>query len=410
MVEILVAIVIGMLVVIIIMQVLTQSEAGRRTTSNVAGAQTGGQLATFLIQRDLIQAGQGLVIDNFVFGYTPSNTPSLLNCRVASNLPFNGLPVVPVAIIPAGIAPGSPDNLWNIPQGDADSDMIAVAFGMATTMVEGVNVDPNPPAAVPPVFPLASAPYGINAAPGERDYMIVSENGLDCTLGKAVAVDVAARTVTLDQAPVAGYSTRAALYNLGPSNLADRWPRFAVYAVRNGMLTVCNFFPTGASPNGNDCTAPGSVNNPNVWTPVADNVVALRAQYGWETSVPPVGVVDSYCRTRLGAGGVCPGADSGSPAPSTIGTAAQKTCDWTRIGSVRFAVVVRSGQYEKTTVSPATLKLWPDSAVAPLTTGPVYTVPDQHYRYRVFESAVALRSTVGLGGGRNSATTSQCYN
>lgn len=416
MVEILVAALIGLIGVVIVTQVMTQSEAGRRTTSNVAGSQTSGQLAMFLMERDLMHAGQGIVLDNLVFNYASTATPSPLNCRISSNLPnlaFNNLPLAPAVIIPAGVAAGNADNLWNIPQGDANSDMIAVAYAGATAMAEGMNMAANSDP-TPPVYALSSI-KGINNVPGEIDYMVVSDSANpkpNCTLARATGLDLVNNTVTLDYDAGIAYGKGTSLYNLGPSNLAPstlaaRAPRFAVYAVRNGVLTVCDFFANG----GTDCTNAGSVNDPNVWTPVMENVVALQAQYGWETTNPADGVTDAFCKTRLGAGAVCPGTDNGSPAPTAAGglTAAQQACDWTRVTAVRFAIVTRSDQYEKTAVSPATIKLWPDSVVAPLTTGPVYAVPDRNYRYRVFQASVALRSTISIGGDPTVRATSVCY-
>jgi len=222
------------------------------------------------------------------------------------------------------------------------------------------------------------------------------------------ATDLANSMATLNYDAGIPYSQAAGIYNLGPSNIAGKAPRFVVYAVRQGVLTACDFFANG----GTDCTSAGSVEDPNVWTPVMDDVVALRAQYGWETSATPNGIIDAFCKSRLGAGGACPPADTGSPAPTKGAglTPAQQACDWTRITAIRFAIVTRSGQYEKADVSPASIKLWPDSATAPTTTGPVYQVPDRHYRYRVFESSVALRSTIGISsGGGTSRRTSQCY-
>lgn len=406
MVEVLIAALIGMIGVVIVMQVMTQSEAGRRTTANVAGNQTNGQLAAFLLERDLMQAGQGIVIDNAVFNYSSTSTPSPLNCTVRSNMAFNNLPLVPLAIIPAGAAAGTPSNLWNIPAGDANSDMIAVAYGGQTAVAEGTNMAANTIPTPPTYFLPTVSGIASGIAPGEIDYIVVSEAGQNCTLARVAGSDLTLNSVTLDFAAAGPiYTQDAVLYNLGPSNIAGKSPRFAVYAVRNGVLTMCDFFANG----GTDCTAAGSTGDPTVWTPVMDGVVAIQAQYGWETTAIPDGVIDTFCKTRLGANAACPVADTGTPAP-TRGGNASPACDWTRVVALRFALVTRSGHYEKTDVSPATIKLWSDSAVAPTSIGPTYTVPDRHYRYRVFQSTVALRSAIALGsGGGVSRTTSQCY-
>ncbi len=172
-------------------------------------------------------------------------------------------------------------------------------------------------------------------------------------------------------------------------------PVFAVYAIRNGMLTRCNFLDS-------NCADPTATNNPMVWMPVANDVVALVAQYGVDTNASNRdGVIDVFCKTRVPPGGACPVNDTGlSDTPGSAANQADRAEDWSRILAVRIAVVSRSGQAEKDPVSPATLKLWPDNASAadgPLTQGPVWNVPDQHYRYRVAYTTVALRNVIWRG-------------
>jgi hypothetical protein len=77
--------------------------------------------------------------------------------------------------------------------------------------------------------------------------------------------------------------------------------------------------------------------------------------------------------------------------------------------AVRIALVVRSSQFEKTQVSPASFTLWPDATsnsgcnnaaalTNPPNTGPVGTVPDRQYRYRIFETFVPLRNSIWMPG------------
>ena len=63
---------------------------------------------------------------------------------------------------------------------------------------------------------------------------------------------------------------------------------------------------------------------------------------------------------------------------------------------MRVAIVARSGLYEKEEVSPATIRLWEDSATPPTTTGPVWTLTadERHYRYKVFQTVVPLRNMI----------------
>lgn len=366
MVEILVGVMIGMIGVVVIMQVFSQSESGRRSAGGVADAQTNGLLAMFNIERDLQQAGLGL-----------ANT-TLLNCNLRSGLSFNNRPLLPAAIIPDGAAASSADNLWKIPPGDAGSDMVAIAYTTTASMVEGTT--------------LLNAPSGNVYQPTVRfglsnsDYMVVGESAKDCTLGRITSIDTAANTVTLNYGGVVTYTSSANLYHLGAT------PRFVVYAVRNGVLTMCDYWVS-------DCSSSSLTGDSTVWVPVADGVVALVGQYGWDTTNPPDMAANTYCKTYVAKGGTCPTTDTGSPAPTaaTGETTAQKICDWTRIPALRLAVVVRSGQYEKNEVSPSSIKLWQDSATAPTTTGPSYAPTDLHYRYKVFSTVIPMRNVIWLG-------------
>lgn len=418
MVEVLVAVLIGLITSVIIAQVLTKSEAGRRSVSGVVDSQSSGQVALFMLERDLAQAGQGLLIDYSAFtnqlSLRADDYPMPANCTVHSSMPFNGLKLLPIVIIPSGTG----SNIWRIPAGDAGSDMIGIAYATPSQMTEGVVMAPNASPA-PPVY--YAAPAGINVGVGEQDLMLATQDA-DCTMGIALSYETAGPSVTLDYSdPGVAYNAKAILYNLGPfringapvdanSAYAGHRPRVAVYAVRSGVLTVCDFLANG----GTDCTDASKVSDPTVWMPVAEGVVGLQAQYGWETTSPvPDGVTDVFCKTRLGAAGTCPNPDIPTPANAAL----QSACDATRVNAVKIALIARSSQFDKNVVSPPTVKLWADTTVQPTTVGPNFAVPDRHYRYRVFQSTVALRAAISLGAAGSTLSTptplktrtGQCY-
>lgn len=368
-VELLVALLIGTLGSLAIMQVFVSSEAGRRATGSLANTQSNGLVGLYAIERDLQQAGMGLA-DLRVLGCNilASNGP-------AANL--NGANMVPAAIVPAGAAAGSADNPWGIPPGDADSDMLIVAYARATNMMAGT---PLTRADIGSPYRLTNV-LGI----GIGDNVMIAQSSRQCTLGQVTNVNQSTEEVSLSSLTSDSYTTSAYAFNLGTT------PRLVAYAVRNGTLTFCDFMQA-------DCSDSGLTSDTTVWQPIVTDIVALIGQYGWDTSAPPDMVADTFCKTRLTAGGTCPAGDSGSPgAGNTSLTQSQRACDWTRIPALRIGLVMRSGQYEKEAVSPASIKLWADSNVAPTTTGPEYTVPDQHYRYRVTYSTVALRNIIWLG-------------
>lgn len=368
--EVLVALVISLLGALAIMQIYVGSEAGKRATGSLAEAQSGGLVALFSIERDLQQAGLGFM------------NLATLGCNVRSNLAsnFNNISLQPVTIVPASASQTHPSNLWGVSLGDANSDMIAIATGDASTMVEGALT--TVATAVNATTYRLSNVLGISVG----DYLLLGESGKDCTLTTVATPPNVNGDVTVTFPGVSAYSISSVAMHLG------RLPQLAIYAVRDGALTRCDFLVSR-------CADSTLVDDSTVWVPVANDVVALVAQYGYDTSTTSDLTADVYCKTQVSPGPspTCPGADTGLTAPGTSATQSVRACNWARIPVIQLAVVTRSGQYEKDEVSPATLKLWPDSAVAPITTGPVWTVPDRHYRYRVTHSAVALRNVIWMG-------------
>ena len=385
--EVLVALVISLLGALGIMQIYVGSEAGKRSTGSLAEAQSGGIVAIYGIEREIQKAGMGLM------------HAAALGCVIRTNLGsgFDNIPLQPLTIIPAGASATHASNLWGIPPGDANSDMLAIATGSASTMVEGTTLK------------IATAPaattYRLSNTAGivTGDYLLITEKNKACTLTAVAATPNSNGDVMVTNGGAEAYSLSAAVLHLGrstevlPPERSTESPEFAVYAVRNGALTRCNFF-------NDDCADSSKKDDTKVWVPIANDVVALIAQYGVDTTTPfepDSKTVDTFCKSRLVPGETCPGSDTGYTAPGAISTDhGQRACDWARIPIVQVALVTRSGQAEKEEVSPATLKLWPDvTAVPPTTTGPVWTVPDRHYRYRVTRSATAMRNVVWMKSG-----------
>lgn len=345
--ELLVGIVIALLGSLAVMQAYTGRESDRRNIGSLADAQNNALIAMFMIERDLQQAGMGF-----------SNLRAL-GCTVGSPNGLDGATMASVAVIPAG----SVGNGWNLPEGDAGSDMLVVMYGVSANTSEGYSVA-RTTAAGDTTIPVAGV-QGILM----NDTLLLAEQGRACTLGQVQSVTVGSEEVTINFPAVAGHSTAARMFNLGPQ------PRFLAYAVRNGNLTMCNFALA-------DCS--GGEDDPSIWFPIVNDIVAIVAQYGADTSVPPDGAVDTYCGKW--AGGACGGAT------------AMTACDHARAPAMRIAIVARSPQAEKDEVFPTeTIKLWPDSEISPATVGPEWNVPDRHYRYRVATTSVALRNIQLMG-------------
>ncbi|NWG31289.1 MAG: PilW family protein [Rhodocyclaceae bacterium] len=387
--ELLVALVIAMIGTIAIMQVYISGEAGKRALGSLGEAQSGALVALYQIEREMQRAGYGFL------------DRQALGCNIRSSFAgFNNLTLQPVSIVPDGAAVGHIANRWGIPPGDPGSDMLIISAGNGATLIEGSRLALAANAGDGVIHLVNKS--GISAGA----YLLIAEAGQDCTLTKASLVNPpnVDDQVQVQTPMFAGYSTdnaRVMQLTVPPQPLpppsSQPKPSFVVYTVRNGMLTRCDF-------TASNCADAGAINNPQVWTPVANDVVALVAQYGFDTSTPADGVVDAFCKTRLTPGGSCPGSDTGlTDAPGSDADQTVRAEDWSRVLAIQLAVVTRSGQAEKDPVSPVTLKLWPDNANAadgPLTQGPVWNVPDQYYRYRVARTIVPLRNVIWQGGQR----------
>jgi type IV pilus assembly protein PilW len=343
-VELLVAMVISLIAITAIFQVFSVFEGQKRTTMGGGEAQTNGALALFTLERELRQAGYGV------------SSTSFLGCNIQVWDELTGgafaLTFAPVQIIQgAGEAP----------------DTITVLYGSGNLVPNPVNLienmlDPNAPFRV-------SNRYGFQAG----DIMLVAEAGLDCTLAQASSLPTVvgdqdlvlhasgtftdpengAITPTRYNKPGGSgvtYTFNSRVFNLGPR------PSNNIYSVQNGQLALQPMLSVPST----------------AVTAIYDGIVQVKAQYGKDT-IGNDGIIDVF-----------------------DATAPTNAAEWAQVLAVRVAVVARSALYEKEEVSPATLKLWEDSAVAPTTIGPVWTLTadERHYRYKVFQTIVPIRNMI----------------
>ncbi len=340
-VEVMVGLVIGMLGMIITMQVYALFEGQKRTTSGGGDAQNAGAIALYGLQRDIQQAGYGI------------SASGLIGCGVTlqpSGVTINAF--APVTI-----------NSANVAAGDANTDTVLVAYGNSNSATEGDGITAQPGNAIYAMQTPAS--FLVND-------LVVAEPQIrpaPCNLTMDTVTAVANPNVTVN-AGTAGVSN-GTLYNLGQA------PTVRAYAVRNGNLTTCDY-------RANNCGDAAQVANTAIWAPIANDIVSLRAQYGQDTSGPPMdGIVDLYNQTT----------------PTTA-------CGWIKAPALRLVLVARNGQFEKTAVT-AAAPAWlggPASGVAVTPTGsantPVALTANanwQNYRYKVFQTVVPLRNITSMG-------------
>ena len=348
-VELMVGLAIGMVAVLVVMQVLLSSDSARRSGTSTDDAQTAGAIAMTELQRSIRQSGQGFSSELRQGGLLSR----MIGCNVR----------LPSGTVLSGLAPVT-INHPQIPAGDADTDTLLVAYGSDPGSPEGDRVNAQIAAtdysvATPSAFKVNDrvlelpTPAPVPTVPCATTY----------TIGRVVAK--AGAVVTVDKGTAANMNG-GTLFNLGQQ------PRLQAFAVRNGNLTVCDFTVK-------DCSADSSTGDPDVWTPIASNLVSLRAQYGADTTAGAMdGIVDGYTQTT----------------PTT-------PCGWIRVPAVRLAIVLRATQYDKNfdlSAEPAALKLateWAGSAEAPVKLNGA--TDWTHFRYKKFETTVPLRNLTWQG-------------
>lgn len=329
-VEIMVGMVIGMLGIIVIMQVFSLFEGQKRTTTGSSDVQNEGAITLYSLQRDIQQAGYG------------TSSLNMIGCGLTLRAGVTLGAIAPVAINSADVAAGQ----------DANTDTLLVMYSNTNGGTEGDNITSQP----------ANNIYAV-ATPTAHvvNDLVVAEPQTrptpTCTLALDSVTAVASPNVTVATG-TAGVAN-GTLYNLGQS-LTIR-----AYAVRNSTLTMCDY-------TANNCADATQVNNSAVWSPIAGNIVSLRAQYGQDTSGPPMdGIVDVYNQTT----------------PATA-------CNWVRTAAIRLALVGRNAQLEKTAVTTAA-PTWLGSATSPINL--TANASWQSYRYKVFQTVVPIRNITTMG-------------
>lgn len=338
-VEIMVAMTIGLLGMLIMLQVYSNFEAQKRTTAGGDDAQNVGAIALYGLQRDIQQSGWGI------------SSTRLLGC----NLTVSAGPTTDLAIGPVTI------NHASITGQDANTDTLVIVFGNGNGGQEGDTVSSQ----------LAANNIYAVASPNEftaNDRVIARPTALPaaCALDTVTGVAGADVTVTTGLAGM----TNGTLFNLGQT------PKIRAYAIRGGNLTVCDYMT-------NDCGLAANNANTAIWVPIANNIVSMKAQYGRDTAANAMVGVDIY--------------DTTTPATANcwLNTAT------IRIALV--ARNSQSVQASVTAATPAWAGTATAAAAAPLpanVANPINLTANanwQNYRYKVFQTIVPIRNITVQG-------------
>lgn len=348
-VEVLIAMAIGMLGMLAIMQAFAVNERYKESTIGSTAAQTNGAIALFTIERDVRMAGYGI-----------ANT-SALGCSTIqyhydgaySNPPGGGsgaaLPTLIMA--PVVITQGTGTNPDSI------------------TTMSSSNAYRFAPATITSTMPHSSAELNLDDVTGFADGdLVIATQGASCALMQITQVQTAALKLQHNPGgsapfnPAGGtnalpaFTSGAQLFNMGN-------PQIRTYAVGTNDLTLAEWRLALTS---------GTAAATNV---IVDEIVDLQAEYG----------VDDGSNGGTADDGILDGYTTTTPASSA---------GWTQVLAIRLAVLARGGYERPDGGGACTATL---AANPPTWAAGNLTVPGglpSCYRFRVFETTVPIRNMI----------------
>ena len=357
-VELMVGMALALITTVIIAQVVVNAEGQRRTTSSGSDAQVNGSVGLYTVSRDVQGAGYGLISHSAALGcpitakYGSAATLALTLAPVTITVNANGVPTLRTF--------SSGRSSFSVPM-VVKANHAAVDTSFTVNSSTGVSNGDT-----------------MMAIPGTWS----SSNW--CTVFQVAGsgASVLSSTVVPNVTVTAGWNP-ASTASLMPTT---GYPADTSYLVNLGSIVLREYTVASENLVMRELQATGTWGADQV---LASGIVALRVMYGKDTSAPKDGVVDQFDTTT----------------PTTAD-------DWSRVLSVRIAVVARSEVREKDAVT-TTDPVWDVgtattvSGTAACSTGSsrqclTLTIPKpnatdtewQHYRYKVYDTVVPLRNVV----------------
>ena len=340
-VEVMVAVLIGLIGILIITQAYITGDRFNRSTLGEGGAQTNGLIALYSVERDVRLSGYGIA-NSAALGcgeihwyYDPDYSGSA----------GGTLPDIKLAPILITVTAGQADQI---------------------TVMYGADAERMMPSSIT-AFNASSSEVTVDGTAGfkENDLVLLVGTG-GCTLGKITQVQPGPQKLQLNpgvsapQNPPAWgsfpttYASGDMIMNLGN-------PIVRTYSIASNKLRVTEgLLQSGA----------------NTPQELVDGIMDMRAQYGKDTTGD--GVVDTWNNTE--------------PLNST---------EWTQVLALRMAVLARIGNFERPSVSggncdattAANAPTWSGGAFGEIDVATV-TSEDRCYRYRVFETTIPIRNMI----------------
>jgi type IV pilus assembly protein PilW len=365
--ELMVAVVLGMALVLALTTVMIRHDSGKRTVVSANDLSLTSSYVSFSLDRELRSAGSGLTQDSRnTFGCllrVARGGAQVLPRAAAFPAPFAGVPQQ-VRLAPLLIHAGA---------GTGGSDVLAVVTGSAGLGEAPIQVQLG--SATADNLRVANT-VGLRG----NDLVLVAEDGVGCMLQQVATPFTGGADQLLS---FGGTYTKAeidslALVSFGATNTAF----VSLLGNTTGNRPMLRLFGVGA----NDTLFSLDMlqlDGADTAQPVVDGVADLRALYGVDTSVPADGVIDAW---------VAPTAAGFTAANLTDGSLAAHDRLLT-ILAVRVGMVLRSDRIERDEVAPATLTLFPDLPAALQHTHAI-AADLRHQRFRTVEFTVPLRNVM----------------
>jgi len=386
MVELMVAMLIGLIGMIIIFQVFEVSEGIKRTTTSGGDAQQNGAIALYVMEHDLRNAGMGF------------NDVSYAGCKVVAYDSQRATPDFTMKLVPVSITPGATAKV---------PDQFTVFYGSAALVANPtvlLTIMGNGSSNI-----SVSNPYATR--PGDLLVLLWPATANDCSLLEVTGQPPGAGgTTTFLHAPGVSYQLWGTLtnetarfnrptgltvayggvgsptgnvtrvYNLG--NLYEPTNRPNIPVNNTYAIDASNSLTVTATFTGKNVSAP-------LTNPVADNIVHMRALYGVDDGVGDASVTIKNGGVNVAGDGLV---DRFVDAATFN---ALPTPPWQSLIAVRVAIVARSALSEKPTGAGGACET---TMAFPTWSGGTFDLsadPNwQCYRYRVFETTVPLRNWI----------------
>jgi type IV pilus assembly protein PilW len=377
--EMMVGLAIGLIGMLAVAQIFVTFNQQRNTATQLMEAQSNGAMALYLLERDIAQAGYGLMslqscsdantaLDSDGDGATDNDQDLNWYYNPPGCSSTCGVQPVPLSTKPVRIVVGG---------SGARGDSLVVRYARADTGAPGSAV-------LSAQDPDAAADYKLTSTAGfsQEDLAAVNVGG-SCTLFQVTNVDPTNRTLshgTNYNIMVGGVTeSRTSSYNPGSADPNGTDPGWERATENNVVVNLGRLVDRTYSLSASDALQMQGFQDDGA-TPLVENIVYLKAQYGLNTA----------------GGGSDKSVDLWSTDLTPISSGSQ--VDYSRIVALRVGIVARSPLTERQEVdAPNRLTVLPeitDGAGTTLGSAVTYDVPDRHYRYKVYYTIIPLRNVI----------------